>query len=231
LDTLTPEALEGHPRRRELRAYVDNWGGRASIDSVGFRATRAFRRVLVDQLSDVLVSPCKKVDPKFSIARLDRTEGPVWRLVSQRPEHMIDPRYANWDELLLAAADAVIAEATKDGAKLSDYTWGNYNTTRIQHPLSLAVPALAGWLDMPGRALSGDSADMPRIQAPSMGASQRMAVSPGRESEGYLHMPCGQSGHPLSPHYRDAHEAWEEGKPTPFLPGPAIHKLTLKPAA
>jgi penicillin amidase len=72
---------------------------------------------------------------------------------------------------------------------------------------------------------------MPRIQAPTKGASQRMAVAPGHEQDGYLHMPCGQSGHPLSPHYRDAHRAWEEGKPTPFLPGKAVHKLVLVPAA
>ena len=84
---------------------------------------------------------------------------------------------------------------------------------------------------MPARELPGDSENMPRIQAPEMGASQRMAVSPGHEADGYLHMPCGQSGHPLSPHYRDSHAAWEEGQPTPFLPGQAIHKLVLKPAA
>jgi penicillin amidase len=57
-----------------------------------------------------------------------------------------------------------------------------------------------------------------------------MAVSPGREEEGYFHMPAGQSGHPLSPHYRDDHEAWVRGEPTPFLPGPPVHVLVLKPA-
>ncbi len=64
-----------------------------------------------------------------------------------------------------------------------------------------------------------------------MGASQRMGVSPGHEGDGYMHMPCGQSGHPLSPHYGDAHEAWADGKATPFLPGPAVNTLVLKPAA
>jgi penicillin amidase len=229
LATLTPEAIEKNPRRGELRERVDQWGGRAAVDSVGFRAVRAFRRALVAQLSDVLVSPCKKVDAKFTIAGLDRTEGPVWRLVSERPPHMLDPRYKSWDELLLAAADSVIADATQGGARVADYTWGRYNTTKIQHPLSLAVPSLARWLDMPARALDGDSSDMPRIQTPRSGASERFAVSPGHESDGYLHMPCGQSGHPLSPHYGDAHSAWEEGKPTPFLPGPAAHKLALVP--
>jgi penicillin amidase len=56
-----------------------------------------------------------------------------------------------------------------------------------------------------------------------------MAVSPGREAEGYFHMPVGQSGHPLSRHYGDGHAAWARGDATPFLPGPAVHTLVLKP--
>jgi penicillin amidase len=70
---------------------------------------------------------------------------------------------------------------------------------------------------------------MPRVQSPTQGASERLVVSPGREAEGIFHMPGGQSGHPLSPYYRAGHEAWVKGEPTPLLPGPAQHTLTLKP--
>ncbi len=70
---------------------------------------------------------------------------------------------------------------------------------------------------------------MPRVQGPTFGASERLAVSPGHENEGYFHMPGGQSGHPLSPHYRDGHEAWVRGEPTPFLPGPTTSRLELRP--
>ena len=42
-------------------------------------------------------------------------------------------------------------------------------------------------------------------------------------------MPVGQSGHPMSPFYQAGHKAWEEGQPTPFLPGEAVHRLVLKP--
>ena len=70
---------------------------------------------------------------------------------------------------------------------------------------------------------------MPRVQSPGFGASERFAVSPGREEQGYFHMPGGQCGHPLSPFYRAGHEAWAAGEPTPFLPGPAAHRLTLRP--
>jgi penicillin amidase len=70
---------------------------------------------------------------------------------------------------------------------------------------------------------------MPRFQSPRAGASERLAVSPGREAEGYFHMPAGQSGHPLSPNYGDGHQAWAEGRPMPFLPGPSVHTLVLRP--
>jgi penicillin amidase len=228
LETLTSEAVAADSRRGALKRQVENWGGRAAIDSVGFRAVRAFRRRLFAQLCDVLGSKCKEHDKNFSLGRYERVEGAVWRIVSQKPAHLIDPRFKDWNALLLAAADAVIAEAADNGSTLASYTWGRANTTKIAHPLSIAVPGLASWLDMAPQALPGDSNDMPRIQAPATGASQRMAVSPGREAEGYMHMPCGQSGHPLSPHYRDSHAAWAEGKATPFLPGKAVHTLVLK---
>ena len=72
---------------------------------------------------------------------------------------------------------------------------------------------------------------MPRVQGRSFGASERMVVSPGREAQAIFHMPTGQSGHPLSPHYGDAHPAWMEGDATSFLPGAAVHTLTLIPAS
>ena len=112
-ETLDDEAVKADPRRGELRELVDDWGGHAAVDSVGFRAVREFRRRLITQLSDVLVSRCKQIDKEFEISSLDRTEGPVWRLVSERPAHLIDPRFKDWNELLLAAADDVIAGAAK----------------------------------------------------------------------------------------------------------------------
>jgi penicillin amidase len=48
---------------------------------------------------------------------------------------------------------------------------------------------------------------------------RRMIVSPGREASGIMHMPTGQSGHPLSPYYANSHDAWVAGKATPFLAG------------
>lgn len=72
---------------------------------------------------------------------------------------------------------------------------------------------------MTAEPLAGD-ADMPRVQSTSFGASQRMAVSPGREQNGYFHMPGGQSGHPLSPFYGAGHDAWVAGRADPVSARP-----------
>ena len=92
----------------------------------------------------------------------------------------------------------------------------------------VAVPLLSRWLDVPAEPLPGDSG-MPRVQGVTFGASERFVVSPGRESEGIFHMPGGQSGHPMSPHYQAGHEAWVNGEPTPFLPGETETTLILVP--
>ena len=229
LEVLTPAAVTADSRRRELRRHVEEWGGRASVDSVGYRMVRAFRLFLAEQVFDAITAPCKEADERFDHDRLLQREGPLWRLVSERPPHLLDPRFESWQEQFLSAVDATLDYFAQDARPLNERTWGDRNTTRIRHPLSAFLPGLGRWLDMPSIPLPGDS-HMPRYQAPAEGASQRMVVSPGREEEGIFHMPTGQSGHPLSPHYRDGHQAWAEGKATPFLPGPTVHTLVLRPS-
>ncbi len=231
LETLTPEAVAKDPRRAEARRLLEEWGGRAAVGSVGYRIVRGFRESVRGLVLDPLLAPARALDPKRlrpGTAPNPRSEGPVWAILTARPQHLLDPRFASFDALLLAALDATLDELTQGGRALVTRTWGEHNTTLVRHPLSRAVPQLASWLDMPRLQLPGDN-HMPRFQSPSAGASERFAVSPGREEQGYFHMPGGQSGHPLSPHYADGHDAWAKGEPTPFLPGPAVHVLTLVP--
>lgn len=237
LELLTPQAVAAAPLRAELRALVDTtWTGRASPESPGYRLVRGFRgwtRLLV---LGWLTEPCRAADPAFDLGQLTQWEGPVWWLVTERPAQLLDPRFASWEAALLAAADSTTAELTRGGRSLASRTWGERNTLRMRHPLSASVgaavpalaPRLARWLDMPARPLPGD-AQMPRVQSPRDGASERLVVSPGREEQGLFHMPGGQSGHPLSPYYRRGHRAWVEGRPTPLLPGAAVWTLRLRP--
>jgi penicillin amidase len=229
LQTLSPPIVAGSEARRELRRVVsETWTGRASADSAAYRLVREFRAHAGELAFAPLVERIRQMDAEYSVATVRAGEGPLWALVSERPTHLLDPKFKTWTDLLVAAADRTAEDAQKAGG-IAAYVWGGANTVRIRHPLSAALPMLAPLLDMPTEALPGDS-NMPRAQGPTFGASERFALSPGREEHGYFHMPTGQSGHPLSQHYRDSNAAWVTGAATPFLPGKTVHTLTLQPA-
>jgi penicillin amidase len=230
LGVLKPVVVSADPRRRELRRQVENWGGRAAVESVGYRAVHDFRERLARRVFAAATLACTKRDPKLDyVEEFDQWEGPLWKLVTERPPNFLDPRAKSWNEELLAVADEVLAEPGKEGLPLSRWTWGRRNTAAIRNAFSGALPVVGRWLDMPAEPLAGDD-HMPRVQQPSYGASERLVVSPGAEGQGFFHMPGGESANPISPHYRDAQAAWVKGKPTPFLPGPAVDTLTLIPA-
>jgi penicillin amidase len=227
LRTLTPSALNGNDDRARFRELVERtWDGHASASSPGYRLTRMFREEVSDAVIAFVLSECYETDESFDYRVIRRREGPIWKLVTEQPMHLLDPAYADWSALLVTAVDRVIARAEVDGGLSGP--WSRSNVTAYRHPLSSAIPLIGSRLDMPLQPMSGD------LYTPSMhwGAnapSQRMIVSPGREASGIMHMPTGQSGHPLSPYYANSHDAWVTGKATPFLPGPTEHTLTLTP--
>lgn len=225
---LDPAAVAGHPARAQIRSLATHWEGRASVESVSYGLVRDFRRAVAERALTPLVAACAEADPDFQW-RSFRYEDALWALVHAQPAHLLDPRYGSWHDLLLAAADDAAAALARAGVAPARATWGRRNTSRLVHPFSHLLPGwLSGWLNLPAEALPGDT-DMPRVQAPAYGASERFVVAPGRENEGIFHMPGGESGHPLSPYYRAGHAAWARGEPTPFLPGPAEHTLVLVP--
>ncbi|MGL6290303.1 MAG: penicillin acylase family protein, partial [Silanimonas sp.] len=221
---------------KDIADAAADWKGHASIDSSGYRITRAFRLEVLGRVRDVLLGPARAaLGERFLLPDLPQLEGVLWPLLEQRPMHLLPPRFESWDALLADAASAA-AEATRkgtDGASraepLSARTWGEANTSRVCHPLASGVPEwLKPHLCMTPEPLPGDG-QMPRVQAPAFGASQRMVVSPAHRSNAIFQLPGGQAGHPLSPYWGAGHGDWAQGRPSPFLPGTPDARLELKP--
>lgn len=228
LAALTPEAIANHADRAEVRRLIEHWDGHASTDSVSYRLVRAIRLDLTKLVFEPIFASCQEAYPAFSFHGWNY-EPALWKILHEKPLHLLDPKYSGWDDLTLSAVDATIADFRKQHLPLDRATWGNRNTARIAHPIGRGLPlGLGARLNLPPDPLPGD-AQMPRVQSPEFGASMRLVVSPGHEEEGIFEMPGGQSGHPLSPYYRAGHLAWVRGEPTPLLPGPTRHTLTLTP--
>jgi penicillin amidase len=228
LATLTDSAVAEKSARGELRAAVRQWNGHASPDSAAYRLVRTWRIRVAERTLAPFLAQARDAYAGFSYLAFQYDDS-LWQLTHEQPARLLNPAHPSWEALLLAAADDVLAETKEAGLPPARFTWGGYNTLRMRHPFSIFLPNwLAGCLDMPARPLPG-GADMPRVQNPTHGASERLVVSPGHEAEGLFHMPGGQSGHPLSPYYHAGHDAWVKGEPTPLLPGPTQHTLMLQP--
>ena len=222
---LDDAALREHPQRAELKRLIDGWNARATPDSVGYRLVRAYRNQTESAVWHMLLAGMDVDAPDAPPP--SQFEGALWEMVTQRPAHLMNATYPDWRAFLLAQVDETISGL--QCSQLDRCTWGSSHPVRVRHPMADSLPLLAPFVNMPAIDVPGDH-DMPRVQDGAFGASERFAVTPGREAEGYLHIAGGQSGHPLSPYYEAGFREWAEGKPLPFLPGPAEHTLTLQPA-
>lgn len=220
---LSQDAVAQRASRAEQLSLLSRGGLSATADDAAYRLVREFRRRVERDLLESFLAPLADL-PDIRLDVLRQREGPLWDVVSKQPLHLLPAGYTDWSSYFLSVldhqADTLPANAT----------WGDANVLAIRHPLAGSLPgALRGYLSMPARPMPGD-AWTPRVQAPSFGASQRLVVSPGRESEALFHMPGGQSGHPLSPFFRAGHDDWVDGAPSPLLPGVTRYTLTLNPA-
>ena len=232
LDELSDEVVGDDADLAEYRDLVENWIPRAAPESVGYRLVRAFRLEVLSRMFYSLTTPVREeLGEDVELRRSNQFEALLWSTVTEQPEHLLPADYENWSAFFVAAVRENLRYYNETyGGNLADRRWGEANTAAIRHPMSRSVPLLGKFLDMPKDELNGDS-NLPKAQGPSFGASERFSVYPGNEAASLMHMPAGQSGHPMSDFYSAGHDDWVEGRPSPFLPGEAAHTLTLQPAS
>jgi penicillin amidase len=228
LDVLDARAVGDHASRKQVKAAVEHWSARADVNDVGYRIVRSFRMRVRDDVYSWLTAAARERFPDGQFTPSSQFEGPLWQIVTERPAHLLPHQFQSWSDALLASLDATIEDLKKECGSLTKCRWGRANTLSMRHPLSAALPFASRWLDMPSVQINGDSW-MPRVQGSKFGASERMVISPGKESQALFQMPGGPSDHPWSPVYRAGHDDWVRGKPRSLVPGKAKYVLTIRP--
>src|SRR5690606_12448553 len=138
---------------------------------------------------------------------------PLLRLLEERPPHVLPRGVPSWTAHLRSAVEAI----ARPGVPPLNVPWGDRNRLHAEHALARALPAfLPNHLRAPAYPHPG-AAQTLRAAGRSYGASLRLVASPSHLDQATLHLPIGQSGHPLSPHFMNAHEAWRTGTPVPLL--------------
>ena len=208
------------------RTCIAGWNGRADADQPAVAVLSAFQRALERRFAAALIAWMRQQAgaplPGLEIRAVH--DEPWLRVLESRPPNWLPSGFKDWDGFIRAALEEAL---TKEPGSAP---WGERNQARYASPVADALPAFLkptftlddGPQPGHGRAV--------RVQTPRAAASARYIVSPGRESQGILQTPGGQSGDPKSPHYRSLHEEWRTGVATPLLPADPARRVTLVPS-
>ncbi|GJL56407.1 MAG: peptidase [Nitrospirales bacterium] len=231
LDILAKHQEHLSPSLEELQDVLAEWNGQADVDSVGLGFLLQIQRSLKNNVFEPYLAECRTHDQDFSYWAGD-TDMALRRLLTAKiPSLLPDAdQYPTWDAFLLSVLQKSVKQILEkhEMKSLKKLKWGDFNRQTYGHPLIHVFPGLTGVLGLPNEAMPG-CGECVRASSGVVGATERLVVSPGHLSDALFEMPGGQSGDPLSPHYRDHHRAWVEGLPTPLLPGPVRHTLSLRP--
>ncbi|WP_263009495.1 penicillin acylase family protein [Dickeya zeae] len=208
-----------------VKTLLQQWNGQAAADSVAYLLLNRWREALYQQLFGTFDQQLSQAWPKASY----RAANPRWDMTVQqlmRDEAMLwVPKPAkNWCQFSLQQLETVWRDNGEGHRR-----WGDENQSHIAHPLASSLPLLGRLLQAPVYPLSGDN-NVPHVNRPTFGASERLVISPGDDAGATLSLPGGQSGNPLSRWWLDGYHRWISDAQTPLLPGTGTRQLRLKPA-
>lgn len=197
-----------------LRAWDGQMAAGAAAPAVVTYATNYLRR---DIAAKAAGTPNVDWDPFIYFAVIER-------LLRERPEGW----FADWDhELLRSLQEGVEEGGRRQGKDVRKWTWGEFNKLTIASPILRALPLVAGYFQIGPVGMDGSSTTVKQTTA-RLGPSMRMVVDFGDPRGGLLNLPVGQSGHPLSGHFKDQWGAYVKGESFPLhFPGGWTTDLTL----
>lgn len=209
------------PTSDDARAAILAWNGEVTTDASAPVVLDAFRAEFRAAFAGAVAEAYPTLGPSDVEAAVD--DEALLRILEARTEHLC-PDPEGWNAVASKCLARATARATESDNTLA--TRGARNRAAIRHPAADSLGAAARMAEMPRTPLPGHPTCV-RVQTPQFGASQRSVVSPGRLEDAILVTPCGQSGMPMSPHFRSLHRPWQDGAAFPMVPGEATSKVRL----
>jgi penicillin amidase len=207
-----------NPRLDPAVAVLRGWNGQMQAElAAPFLITLAYQHLRSSVAENA--APGKGTAYEFSMAPVV-----LEKLLRERPAGW----FQDYDELLLRTLVDAIEEGIRiQGRDIGRWKYGAYLTVAINHPVLHRVPIVGKYFDIGPVPMSGSSTTVKqttRTLAPSM----RMNADLGDWDRSLLNVLTGQSGVPLSSHYKDEWEDYYNGRSYPMQFGTVEAKSTLQ---
>ena len=247
------QVLSAQPSSRESRAaleLLESWDGRMADDSAG---ATLFHLFLAEMSRRIVRAKAPRSWPWLlgrspipaggSTIFAARQVGRVSRLLKDQPSGWFNGGWpAEIDNALMSAYSEAVRRLGGPMAPKNRWNWGRARTAMLKHPLG-RPPLLGAILNLgPFRCVgdantvhqAGTFAEDP-LAGPGVLPSMRMVLDVGDWDRSLFSLPGGQSGNPISPHYRDLLPAWLKGAGVPIswtdgaVKAATVNTLLLKP--
>ncbi len=219
-----------HPEARLALMLLRDWGGEMDAEAVAPAVFYAFvlafvRRTLVLRLGDELAEAVLErfTMPALAVEKMLARAEDAWFATAGLAGEGAADEGERRDALLEGAlAEAVRALRGRFGAESSQWRWGRMHRRTQQHPMG-DLPALGRLFNIGPRPAGGDgttvSTGILRFSEPYDqfgGADARLLMDLGDLDASRWVLASGQSGNPLSSHYRDQFELLMAGEDLPW---------------
>lgn len=123
---------------------------------------------------------------------------------------------ADKNAALLQALGQAIEEGRKQwGGSLSQWDYGRFHALTIVHPVDSKLPLVGRFFNFGPVPMSGSSTSVKQVNG-ALGPSMRFVADLSHWDDSLNNITTGQSGHVLSPHYRDQWKAYYYGRSFPM---------------
>ena len=150
-------------------------------------------------------------------------------------ESLLRERPADWfpdyNVFLLRCLTAALEAGQKiQGSKPSRWNYGQFASLQIVNPVEGRLPFVGAYFNIGPVAMSGAPTTVKQYTR-RLGPSLRMVVDLGNLEHSFANLATGESGQPLSSHYKDQWEAYYAGRSFPMQYGKVDAKnvLVVKP--
>ncbi len=214
---------------------LETWNGQARQGTRGLSLLEYVRREMMRQLLKPIVKETK-VRYEWS-----RTLTFLRNVLQSRPPAWLPAEYKSYDHFIVACAEQAArqlesdtrANGAADPENPQSWSWGRVLPLQMLHPLGRSG-FLRKHLSISGVAQDGTGFSVKQTGR-SFGPAMRFVADLADFDKSLMNVTLGQSGHYLSPHYRDQFDSWYEGRGLPSAfsekaeSAARVHQLTLTP--
>jgi penicillin amidase len=227
-------------RAKQAAELMRNWDGRmvasSAAPTIAVRSAQELTRLLLEPHLGPAPQDPKEQGNTLSWKTYAWQMRTVWlqNVLLHQPKRWLPEKYPNYNELLAAAVEAAVNDASAP-QDLASWRWGGMNTVEIDHPVLGKIPFVRRWA-APGLKEQSGSGYTVKAVTHHHGPSERFTANLADLDQSTLNTVTGQGGNFLSPFYMDQWKAWYEGSTfqLPFtshaVEASSAHRLVLEPA-